>query len=478
MASSSTQGEPNASYFIDGVFVASSISTAITDAVERVEILRGPQSAQFGRATFSGAIAYVTKQPTNEWEGQLNAQAGEDEDYKLGGWVSGPIIEDKLAFLASLTWDTWDGQWKNNLREDSAFSAPVPPFFDAFYVDPPQQANRANLGGEETVDALLKLAWTPFDSTLVNLKFGYTEGDDDHFPSQVPPVGVSQLNCFLPGPDNPASGGAYCGTWDISGYQDRVNIPDITNGVQASAIGDDPTTPEFTTDEERFARPADPGQERETYRLLGDFTQGFGEWDLVGRAAYNKDDFTSIYDLDHTEVRALTGLFNFEQRDDQHDYSFELKLFTPQDNRLRGSLGGYFFYFQRNRQVRSFFGPSVAFETFDNDGNLVTTAFPPNTRSETENIAALGTIEYDVTDRITASLEARYAQDTKKIRGGQPDDAAGAGQQLHAALVIALPGNRRRDGLWAGGEGRQAHGLQRRVLSLRHPALRHPGCHQ
>ena len=90
---------------------------------------------------------------------------------------------------------------------------PRPPFFDAFYVDPPQQADRSDLGGEETTDVLLKLAWTPLDDTLVNLKFNYTEGDDDHFPSQVPPVGVSQLNCFLPDPDvNPASGGAYCGT--------------------------------------------------------------------------------------------------------------------------------------------------------------------------------------------------------------------------------------------------------------------------
>jgi outer membrane receptor protein involved in Fe transport len=418
MAASSIQGEPNASYFIDGVFVASSISTAITEAVERVEVLRGPQSAQFGRATFSGAIAYVTKQPTNEWEGQLNARAGEDEDYKLGGWISGPIIEDKLAFLASATWDQWDGEWQNNLREDSAFSAPVPPFFDAFYVDPPQQADNSKLGGEETKDVLFKLAWTPLDDTLVNLKFNYTEGDDDHFPSEVPLSLGSQLNCFLPGPDNPESGGAYCGTWDPSGYENRVNLPDIKNGVQASAIGDDPVTPEFTTDEERFAKPGDPGLERQTYRVLADFTQGFGDWDIQGRASYNKDDFTSIYDLDHTEVRGLTGLFNFEQRDDQHDYSFELKAFTPSENRLRGSLGGYYYFYQSNRQIRSFFGPSVAFETFDTQGNLVTTSFPTNTRTETENIAAFGTIEFDITDRLTASLESRYARDTKKIRGG------------------------------------------------------------
>jgi len=76
MSSSATGGEPNASYFVDGVFVSSSISTAVTDAVERVEVLRGPQSAQFGRATFSGAVNYVTRQPSDSWSGQLNARAG------------------------------------------------------------------------------------------------------------------------------------------------------------------------------------------------------------------------------------------------------------------------------------------------------------------------------------------------------------------------------------------------------------------
>ena len=70
MASAAVGGEPNASYFIDGVFVSSSIATATTDAIERVEVLRGPQSAQFGRATFSGAVNYVTRTPGPTWSGR------------------------------------------------------------------------------------------------------------------------------------------------------------------------------------------------------------------------------------------------------------------------------------------------------------------------------------------------------------------------------------------------------------------------
>ena len=71
-------GDANASFFIDGVFVNGAISTLTLDSVERVEVIKGPQSALFGRATFAGAINYVTKRPGDELAGKLSLTAGED----------------------------------------------------------------------------------------------------------------------------------------------------------------------------------------------------------------------------------------------------------------------------------------------------------------------------------------------------------------------------------------------------------------
>lgn len=110
MAAPSVDGEPNASYFIDGVYVSGSISTAALEAIERVEILRGPQSAQFGRATFSGAVNYITKKPTNEFEGEINTRAGTSDDYKIGAWASGPIFRDRLMYLLSANFQNYGGQ--------------------------------------------------------------------------------------------------------------------------------------------------------------------------------------------------------------------------------------------------------------------------------------------------------------------------------------------------------------------------------
>ena len=54
-------GEGNAQVFIDGIPYSDSILSFPFDIVDRVEVIKGPQAALFGRATFSGAINLITK---------------------------------------------------------------------------------------------------------------------------------------------------------------------------------------------------------------------------------------------------------------------------------------------------------------------------------------------------------------------------------------------------------------------------------
>jgi len=75
--------------------------TVLLDNLERVEITKGPQSALFGRASFSGAINYITKKPSNEFEGNARASFAEENEYQLSGSVSGPLVEDTLLFRLS-----------------------------------------------------------------------------------------------------------------------------------------------------------------------------------------------------------------------------------------------------------------------------------------------------------------------------------------------------------------------------------------
>ena len=101
---STNTGDPtlqNSSKFIDGVYVSGSLYTVMLDNVERVEVTKGPQSALFGRASFSGAINYITKKPTNDFQGNLRLSIAEENEYQVSGSLSGPIAEDKVLFRVS-----------------------------------------------------------------------------------------------------------------------------------------------------------------------------------------------------------------------------------------------------------------------------------------------------------------------------------------------------------------------------------------
>ena len=64
--------------------------------VERIEILKGPQGNLYGRNTIGGAIKYITRQPTDEFEADIEVKGGDYDLIKVKGNVSGPLIQDTL----------------------------------------------------------------------------------------------------------------------------------------------------------------------------------------------------------------------------------------------------------------------------------------------------------------------------------------------------------------------------------------------
>lgn len=56
--------------FVDGAPVLGAMPPALAD-VERVEVLKGPQSAYFGRSAFAGAISFTTRDPAEVFRSRL-----------------------------------------------------------------------------------------------------------------------------------------------------------------------------------------------------------------------------------------------------------------------------------------------------------------------------------------------------------------------------------------------------------------------
>ncbi len=106
--------EQSVGVFIDGVYRGRP-GAALGDFVdiEAVEVLRGPQGTLFGRNTSAGVISVRSKKPSYETGGNVSMSAGDYGYKQIKASATGPLIEDKLAYRLSATWQERDGFVEN-----------------------------------------------------------------------------------------------------------------------------------------------------------------------------------------------------------------------------------------------------------------------------------------------------------------------------------------------------------------------------
>jgi iron complex outermembrane receptor protein len=95
-------GNPPVAVLYDGVLQVSpnQFNQDLFD-IERIEVLKGPQGALYGRNAIGGAMSIVTRQPTNDFEGQVRAGFGSGSEWRVGGSASGALSPDKVQFRVS-----------------------------------------------------------------------------------------------------------------------------------------------------------------------------------------------------------------------------------------------------------------------------------------------------------------------------------------------------------------------------------------
>ncbi|EDL48611.1 TonB-dependent receptor [Erythrobacter sp. SD-21] len=108
--------EPSVAMFVDGVYRSRAIAQ-ISDLpdIQRVEVLRGPQSTLFGKNASAGVISLVTKRPEFDFSGSVEASYGNFEAKVVKGYITGPI-SDSIAFSAGAGWNNRDGYLTNGFN--------------------------------------------------------------------------------------------------------------------------------------------------------------------------------------------------------------------------------------------------------------------------------------------------------------------------------------------------------------------------
>ena len=156
--------ENNAAIFVDGAFVSGREGLNFSQLdIERIEVLKGPQSAAYGRNAFSGAINYVTAKPTADFRAKAEVTLGSEDRRGAQLSVSGPVLGETLFGRIALLKDEWDGSYEN------------------------QVAGGPDIGGYDFKTLQASLRWVPTDKFEGTLSVYLSDDQiDDSALSSVP----------------------------------------------------------------------------------------------------------------------------------------------------------------------------------------------------------------------------------------------------------------------------------------------------
>ena len=394
--SAASQG---AGIFIDGAPYGGSAEPFIGD-VARVEVLKGPQSVYFGRSTFAGAVNYITADPTRTFTGTISGEVYTDNGAEGRISVSGPIVEDKLGFRLALRHYTFGGQYQNGIH------------------------NGEMLGAQKTDAATVSLLATPTDNLRIRGYYAFSR-DDDGAPVaatiKTRSLGTGPiLNCQLGG-----SGGKYwCGKLPDADALDPLDIS-YSNHI------DDFITRELLNNARGYPVAFKPGDEdfgvsRDVHnanvRIDYDFLDG---WSIGAIAAYSYTKSGNLSDRLHRDgyhipnpfypatpaaqadacARKLTTCYAPQtvtyialEQTISKDYSLETRITSPQDKRIRGTLGASL-YNLLNPGGTNF---GLTSQGRYNNAKTKSTVYTP---------AIFGGIYVDITEQLKVSAEGRYQWD-------------------------------------------------------------------
>jgi len=474
----SRDAEASFAFIVDGILYTNpSAFNREFSNLAQIEVLKGPQGALYGRNASSGAIIVQTRKPGDELEGEIRGSAGRFETYTTSGYLAGPLIDNQLSGSISFDYRDTDGFFENEF-----------------------------LGQDDVVDRFEnwnvygRLIWEPTDRLSVDAKLRYGEVDAgaivfngsfflNGFPASFD--GNGNLNFGNPGDE---------GTF----FQD-VNKHDFRFVNNVPSENEQETTTfsiKFDYDMDWATATAwllysDIEQFFFADGTSGDFgfftgTQGFNTFDATPDAIEQTCNDTANalanqgFQLNSPTI--LDNQFNVGLGDplvgipaaaagatvfgpytpttcdgtqyqvrNQEDISFEVRLSSPGDQRLRWGVGFYFLDLEREVGVnllpdtgdesrpKGLFVPgqteSLLHDRFDTTVYAVFGNFAYDIRPDLEFAAALryDREERDVTNLVPVDARTNFVDLDPTVAGPFTGPFNG-GSPLNPALVNFLPG--------------------------------------
>jgi outer membrane receptor protein involved in Fe transport len=385
--------EPSVGVFIDGVYRSrSAAQIADLPNLQRVEVLRGPQSTLFGKNASAGVISIVTRKPQFEQGGSVEGSVGNFNAYRLKGDITGPISET-VAYSASAYYNKRDGY-----ADDLATGDDV------------NQRNRYGLRGQ--------LLFTPSEQLEIRLIGDYDKIDEVCCVAGNLVNGPTGAAIFGLGgaidPENPFSYEVFnnfasendIDNMGISGQVDyELSFADLTSitAYRSSSIAQNADS-DFTSADivSRNFNETEVDTFTQEVRLTSNNTEGMLDW-MIGGFFFD-------------ETVEISNEFFYG--DDFRGYADILS--GGAIGTVEGIIGG---------------APAVG-NLFQQSGQGMTEEFGQDNQAW----SIFGTADFHLTDRFTASLGLNYTNDEKDAFGRITNtDAFSAVDLVALGVAIGVP---------------------------------------
>lgn len=310
--------EPSVAVMIDEVAqVQSGQAWGNLVDIERVEVLRGPQSTLFGKNASAGALIVTTKAPSEELGGFVEVTTTDDEQKKISGSISGPI-SSTAGFRLSAFYNDHDGY------ADNVF-------------------NGRNTNNQETSGVRGKLKWDINDNVDLTLSAFFTKEE-----SNCCALSFRQLD----------PGASFLGALPVA----------LTNPLTFNSASESNRTVERDNDV-----PAEVDDKGFNVKL----NWGLGEHTLTAITGFNEWNYENSEDIDFSGFDvanvftggALSGGIHTLSTTDTTFFSQELRLSSPSSETFEYLVG---LYYADAETDRTFQRPII---TSDWEGSASTTSY-------------------------------------------------------------------------------------------------------
>jgi iron complex outermembrane receptor protein len=378
--------------------------------IERVEVLKGPQGTLFGRNATGGLVHYISRRPTDHFEGYLDSTYGSYNNIRAEMALSGPLMTGLRARLSGF-YERHDGYLINDWPENTYVTG-----------DRPQgqilAKGGADLGGlKENVGLRGQIEADLGPKTTLLLSANYANTVAASAPYQL-----SETTLSIQSPDGTALNTIFA--------PDAVCQILVNNACAPGLFESSPVRPAPGTDFYGYRDPDgrglrtsidyafDDGSKYGTYAFSGKLTSAVRGINFTSITDYKNFGKDFVFDLTPDPTNAYINLT--VSHSDQFSQEVRLDGSTP---RLRWLAGVY--YLKINNRSTIGFG-TLAGGIFD---PFFVAKQPRIARLKSSSFSPFGQTEYDITDTLTviaglrASFERkRYSFNVLLVPGSADDD--------------------------------------------------------